>query len=81
MIEKTLENFNIIAFAVAILISLIAIVTKRQRLFVGLSISGLIASLALSIFTTALSVLVVKVCAFVIIIMFASKVFKKIAKR
>ncbi len=81
MIEKTLENFNIIAFAVAILISLIAIVTKRQRLFVGLSISGLIASLALSIFTTALSVLVVKVCTFVIIIMFASKVFKKIAKR
>ena len=75
------ENLNVIAFAVAVLISAFAIATGQQRFFVGLAVAGLIASFALSIFTTALSGTIVKVCAFVIILMFAAKVFKKIAKR
>lgn len=58
-----------------------SIVTGQQRLFVGLAVAGLIASFALSIFTTALNGTIVKVCTFVIILMFAAKVFKKIAKR
>lgn len=75
------ENLNVIAFAVAVLISAFAIATGQQRFFVGLAVAGLIASFALSIFTTALSGTIVKICTFVIILMFAAKVFKKIAKR
>lgn len=75
------EKLNVIAFAVAVLISVFAIITGQQRFFVGLAVAGLIASFALSIFTTALSGTIVKVCTFVIILMFAAKVFKKIAKR
>ena len=81
MSEMISENLNAIAFAVAVIISAFAIATGQQRLFVGLAVAGLIASFALSIFTTALSGTIVKVCAFVIILMFAAKVFKKIAKR
>lgn len=81
MSEMISENLNAIAFAVAIIISAFAIATGQQRFFVGLAVAGLIASFALSIFTTALSGMIVKVCTFVIILMFAAKVFKKIAKR
>lgn len=76
-----LENINVIAFAIAIIISAIAIITDRQRFFVALAVAGIIASFALRLFTTALSGTIVKVCIFVIILMFAAKVFKKIAKR
>lgn len=81
MSEMISENLNAIAFAVAVVISTFAIATGQQRFFVGLAVAGLIASFALSIFTTALSGTIVKVCTFVIILMFAAKVFKKIAKR
>lgn len=81
MSEMISENLNAIAFAVAVIISAFAIATGQQRLFVGLAVAGLIASFALSIFTTALSGTIVKICTFVIILMFAAKVFKKIAKR
>lgn len=81
MSEMIFENLNVIAFAVAVIISAFAIATGQQRFFVGMAVAGLIASFALSIFTTALSGTIVKVCTFVIILMFAAKVFKKIAKR
>ena len=81
MFDVFCENLNMIAFVVAVIISVFAIATGQQRLFVGLAVAGLIVSFALSIFTTALSGAIVKVCTFVIIIMFAAKVFKKIAKR
>ena len=82
MSATIIENLNVIAFAVAvIIISAFAIATGQQRFFVGLAVAGLIASFALSIFTTALSGTIVKVCTFVIILMFAAKVLKKIAKR
>ena len=81
MSEMISENLNAIAFAVAIIISAFAIATGQQRFFVGLAVAGLIASFALSIFTTALSGTIVKICTFVIILMFAAKVFKMIAKR
>lgn len=81
MSEMIFENLNVIAFAVAVIISAFAIATGQQRFFVGMAVAGLIASFALSIFTTALSGTIVKVCTFVIILMFAAKVFKKIVKR
>ena len=81
MNEVLLENLNLIAFSVAVVVSAFAIITGRQRFFVGLAVAGIIASFALNLFTTALSGTIVKVCAFVIILMFAAKVFKKIAKR
>lgn len=75
------ENLDIIAFAVAVIISAVAIITGRQRFFLGLAVAGIIASFALSLFTVALSGTIVKVCAFVIILMLASKIFKMIAKK
>lgn len=68
-------------FVFAVIISVFTIATDRQCFFVSLSVAGLIASFALSIFTTALSGTIVKVCTFVIILMFAAKVFNKIEKR
>ena len=81
MNEALLENLNLIAFAIAVIVSAFAIITGRQRFFVGLAVAGIIASFALNLFTTALSGTIIKVCLFIIILMFAVKVFKKIAKQ
>ncbi len=72
---------NLIAFAVAIIICVIAIGKGMQRFFLGLAVAGIIASFALNLFTSSLSGPLNKVCIFVIIILFASKIFKKIAGR
>lgn len=81
MPETLINNINLISFSVAVVLSVFAIITNQQRIFVGLAVAGIIASFALSIFTTALSSSVVKVCVFILILMLASKVFKKIAKK
>lgn len=75
------ENLNLIAFAAAVIISVVAIAKGMQRFFLGLAVSGIIASFALNIFTTSLSGPLNKVCVFVIIILFAAKIFKMIAGR
>jgi len=77
----TLENLNVVAFVVAVIVSVFAIATGQQRLFAGLAVAGIIASFALRLFTADLSTYIIKICAFILILMFASKVFKKIAKR
>ena len=81
MSEMVLANLKLIAFAVAVLISIFAIATSQQRFFCWCAFARLIASFVLSIFTTTLSGTIVKACAFVIILMYAAQVFKKIAKR
>ena len=73
------EYVNLIAFAVAIIISIVALGKGMQRFFLGLAVVGIIASFALNIFTSSLSGPLNKVCMFVIIILFAAKIFKKIA--
>ena len=81
MSDTVFKDLNIIAFVLAIILSVIAIVTDRQRFFVGLAVAGIIDSFALNLFTAALSTYIIKICTFTLILMFASKVFKKIAKR
>lgn len=72
------NSLNTITLTLTDIFSVITIVADRNRY---LAVDGLIASFALSIFTTTLSGTIVKVCTFVIILMVAARVFKKIAKR
>lgn len=71
------NNLNINTLTLAVILSVITIVTDRNRYS---AVDGLIAGFALSIFTTALSGTIVKGCSFVIILMFAVKVLKDCKK-
>ena len=82
MSDTVFKDLNIIAFVLTIIIiSAITIVMDKQCFFVGLAVAEIIVSFALNLFTTALSTYIIKICTFTLILMFASKVFKKIAKK
>ena len=81
MSDTVFKDLNIIAFVLTIIISAITIVMDKQCFFVGLAVAEIIVSFALNLYTTALSTYIIKICTFTLILMFASKVFKKIAKR
>lgn len=74
------EYLNIISLVAAVIVSAFVIITEQQRFFVGLTVAGIVAGLALSFFSTFLCGVVVKVCVFIITLMFATKVFKIITK-
>lgn len=74
------EYLNIFSLVAAVIVSAFAIFTEQQRFYVGLAVAGIVAGFALSLFSTFLSGVVVKVCVFIIALMFATKVFKIITK-
>ncbi|MDY6292282.1 MAG: hypothetical protein SPL86_12475 [Succiniclasticum sp.] len=80
MLESLAENVNVIAFVISGLISAFALATGTSRFFVGLSIAGLIACYAFTIFSATLAVLIMKICTFVLVLCLAGRVFKAIAR-